>query len=68
MRVLHHTGHKINIVGIDKHELTGLDVITTASLLDTNLGKVIGIFNEMLSLAKETPSIHLAKWNISRPS
>ena len=27
MRVLHHTGHKINIVGIDNHELTGLDVV-----------------------------------------
>ena len=31
MRVFHHTGHKINIVGIDNHELTGLDVVTAAS-------------------------------------
>ena len=67
MRVIHHTGHKINIVGIDNHELTGLDVVTAASLLHINQGKVIGIFNEYTSLAKETPSIHLAKWNISRP-
>ena len=64
MRVLHHTGCKINIVGIGNNELTGLDVVTAASLLDTNLGKVIGIFNDMLSLAKETQSIHPAKWNI----
>ena len=26
MRVLNHTGHMINIVGIDNHESTGLDV------------------------------------------
>ena len=32
MRVLNHTGHKINIVG------KGLDVVTAASLLDTNQG------------------------------
>ena len=46
MRVLNCTGHKINIVGIDNHELTGLDVVKAASLLDTNQGKVIGMFNE----------------------
>ena len=57
MRVLHHTGHNINIVGIDNHELTGLDVVTAASLLDTNLGKVIGIFNEYAFLGKGS-SIH----------
>ena len=57
MRVLHHTGCKINIVGIDNHELTGLDVVTTASLLDTNLGKIIGIFNEYAFLGKGN-SIH----------
>ena len=57
MRVLSHTGHKINIVGIDFHELTGLDVVTAASLLDTNPGKVIGIFNEYAFLGKGN-SIH----------
>ena len=46
MQISNHTGHKINIVGIDNHELRGLDVVTTASLLDNNQGKVIGIFNE----------------------
>ena len=45
-QVLNCTGHKINIVGIDNHELTGLDVVKAASLLDTNQGKVIGMFNE----------------------
>ena len=57
MRVLHHTGQKINIVGIDNHELTGLDVVTAASLLDTNQGKIIGIFNEYAFLGKGN-SIH----------
>ena len=46
MRVFNHNGHKINIVGIDSHELAGLDVVTAASLLDSNQGKVIGILNE----------------------
>ena len=38
MRVLNHTGHKINIVGTDNHELKGLDEVTEASSLDTNQG------------------------------
>ena len=66
IRVLHHTGHKINIVGIDNHELTGFDEVTATSSQDTNAGIVIGIFNEHAFLGKETPSIHLTKWNISR--
>ena len=57
MRVLHHTVHKINIVGIDNNELTGLDVVPAASLLDTNPGKVIDIFNEHAFTGKGN-SIH----------
>ena len=57
MRVLNHTGHNINIVGIGNHELRGLDVVTAACLLDTNQGKVIGIFNEHAFLGKGN-SIH----------
>ena len=45
MRVNHKTHHKINIQGIDNHEVTGLDVVTAATLLNTSQGKVIGIFN-----------------------
>ena len=48
---------KINISGIDNHEVTGLDVVTAATLLNTSLGKVIGIFNEYAYLAKGS-SIH----------
>ena len=42
---------------MDNHELTGLDVVTAAFLLDTNQGKVIGIFNEYAFLGKGN-SIH----------
>ena len=46
MRVIHKPQRKINIQGIDNHEVTGLDVVTAATLLNTSQGKVIGIFNE----------------------
>ena len=57
MRVTHKTHCKINIQGIDNHEVTGLDVVTAATLLNTSQGKVIGIFNEYAYLGKGS-SIH----------
>ena len=57
MRVIHKTHRKINIQGIDNHEVTGLDVVTAAALLNTSQGKVIGIFNEYAYLGKGS-SIH----------
>ena len=57
MCVLHKTHQKINIQGIDNHEVTGLDVVTAATLLNTSQGKVIGIFNEYAYLGKGS-SIH----------
>ena len=57
MRVIHRTYRKINIQGIDNHEVTGLDVVTAATLLNTSQGKVIGIFNEYAYLGKGS-SIH----------
>ena len=57
MRVIHKTHRKINIQGIDNHEVTGLDVVTPATLLNTSQGKVIGIFNEYAYLGKGS-SIH----------
>ena len=57
MRVIHKTQCKINIQGIDNHEVTGLDVVTAATLLNTSQGKVIGIFNEYAYLGKGS-SIH----------
>ena len=57
MRVIYKTHRKINISGIDNHEVTGLDMVTAAILLNTSLGKVIGIFNEYAYLGQGS-SIH----------
>ena len=57
MHVIHKTHSTINISGIDNHEVTGLDVVTAATLLNTSQGKVIGIFNENAYLGKGS-SIH----------
>ena len=57
LRVIYKTHRKINISGIDNHEVNGLDVVTAATLLNTSLGKVIGIFNEYAHLGKGS-SIH----------
>ena len=59
MRVIHTTARKINIVGIDDHELTGLNVVTAATLLDTQKGPIIGAFHEYAHLEKGR-SIHAA--------
>ena len=57
MRILQKTDRKINIVGIDDHELTGLDVVTAVALFDTQKGAVIGIFHEYAHVGKGK-SIH----------
>ena len=57
MRVIQKPHCKINIQGIDNHEVTGLDVVTAATLLNTPQGKAIGIFNEYAYLWKGS-SIH----------
>ena len=59
MRVQQRTDRKINILGIDGHELTGLDVVTAAPLFDTQKGAVIGIFHEYAHLGKGR-SVHAA--------
>ena len=57
MRVIHKPQRKIKIQGIDNHEITGLDVVTATTLLNTSQGKVIGMFNEYAYLGKGS-SIH----------
>ena len=59
MRILHTTPREIHIVGIDEHELTGLNVVTAATLLDTQKGPIIGVFHEYAHLGKGR-SIHVA--------
>ncbi|KAL7564284.1 hypothetical protein ACA910_014347 [Epithemia clementina (nom. ined.)] len=57
MRILEKTGRHISIIGIDNHELTGLPIVTCATMLDTNQGPIIGIFNEYAYYGKGK-SIH----------
>ena len=72
MRVIHTTPRKINIVGIDNHELTGLNVVTAAALLDTQKGPIIEVFKRvpsleffmnMLTLGRAGLFMLLVKWN-----
>ena len=64
MRVLGKTHRKINIVGIDDHELTGLNVVTPAALLDTPKGPIIGIFHEYAHLGegRSIPAAGQMEW------
>ena len=55
MRGIHRTYRKIKIQDIDNHGVTGLDVVTDATLLNTPQEKVIGIFNEYAYLWKGSP-------------
>ncbi|KAL7580009.1 hypothetical protein ACA910_004998 [Epithemia clementina (nom. ined.)] len=57
MRILHKTGRKVDISGIDNHEVNNLDIVTCASMFDTNQGRIIGIFHEYAYLGKGQ-SIH----------
>ena len=63
MMVIHTTPRKINIVGIDDHELTCLNVVTAAALLDTQKGPIIGVFMNMPTLGKVGLFMLLVKWN-----
>ena len=54
MRVLQKAHRKISSVGIDDHELTGINVVTAAALLDTQKGPIIGIFHQYTHLGKVT--------------
>ena len=57
MRMLKKTNRKISIAGIDDHELTGLNVVAAAALMDTQKGPIIGISHEYANLGKGR-SIH----------
>ena len=57
MRGIHRTYRQIKIQDIDNHEVADLEVVTTATLLNTSQENVIGIFNEYAYLWKGS-SIH----------
>ena len=46
VRVLSYTGRTVSVTGIDNHALPGLEIVTCATLLNTDKGKVILIMNE----------------------
>ena len=46
VRVLSYTGRTVSVTGIDNHALPGLEIVTCATLLNTNKGKIILIMNE----------------------
>ena len=45
MRILERTGRTASVTGIDNHVLSGLDIVTCPSLLNTNHGKVVLIMH-----------------------
>ena len=72
MRVIHKTQRKINIQGIDNHEVTGLDVVTAATLLNTSQGKALkekslAYSMNMPNLGRDHPFIHQVNLNGLRP-
>ena len=44
--VLERTGRNVSLTGIDDHELSGLDIVTCVSLVQTNHGKVNLLMHE----------------------
>ena len=50
MHVLQETSCKINIVGINDHELTGLTIATTFVVLQTNQGPIVGHVSTLRSM------------------
>ena len=57
MHILRETSCKINIVGINDHELTALPIATTSMVLQPNQGPVVGIVHEYVHL-RQGSSIH----------
>ena len=46
VHVLERTGRKVSVIGIDDHELPGLDIVTCVALIQTNHGKVNVLMHE----------------------
>ena len=67
MCVIHRTYRKINIQGIDNHEVTGLDVVTPATLLNTSQGKSLAYSMNMPTMGRDHPFIHQVNLNGLRP-
>ncbi|KAL7577287.1 hypothetical protein ACA910_002031 [Epithemia clementina (nom. ined.)] len=44
--VLSHSAHKISVTGIGNHELSNLDIVTCAGIININHGRIVLIMNE----------------------
>ena len=58
IRILQKPDRKINIVGINDHELTGLDVVTAAALLTARRFLSLDFSMNMLILERESYSCY----------
>ena len=67
MHVIHKTHHKINIQGIDNHEVTGLDVVTAQPSSTPLMEKSLAYSMNMPTLARTHPFIHQVTLNDLRP-
>ena len=67
MHVIHKTHHKINIQGIDNHEVTGLDVVTAAPSSTPLKEKSLVYSMNMPTLERAHPFIHQVNLNGLRP-
>ena len=57
MRVITTTDRRVDISGIDNHQLTGLRIVTAGGVIPTQRGDVIGIFHQYASVPQGR-SIH----------
>ena len=67
MRVIYKTHRKINISGIDNHEVTGLDVVTAATPSTPLWERSLASSMNMPTLGRDHPSIHQVNLNGLRP-
>ena len=52
VRVLNSTMRKVDVLGIDNHQVTGLDIVTAAGVIQTQNGPCIAILNQYAYLGK----------------
>ena len=57
MRIIAVTDRRVDISGIDNHQLTGLRIVTAGGVIPTQRGEVIGIFHQYASVPQGR-SIH----------
>ena len=67
IHVIHRTNCKINIQGIDNHEVTGLDVVTDATPSTPLKEKSLAYSMNMPTLGRDHPFIHQVNLNGLRP-